>query len=314
MVISEQSSQPQSQARVVIISGLSGSGKSVALHRLEDLGYYAIDNIPAGLLAELLDQLINKDDPLYQHLAIGLDARNKADELAAVPDLIKRLNEKNIQTDILYLTTDTDTLIKRYSETRRKHPLSTGSRSLEDAIELERQLLEPLSDSADIFFDTTRTSVHLLRDLVANRIHTHQAGTLSLLFKSFGFKHSVPVDADYIFDVRCLPNPYWEPSLREYTGLDKPVHQFFQSQSEVNLMLNGIITFLTPWIPAFEKNNRSYLTVAIGCTGGQHRSVYIAEQLAENFRSHYAQVLVRHSELKIQLELETTEKQRFLAL
>ncbi len=301
-------------SRVVIISGLSGSGKSVALHRLEDLGYYAIDNIPAGLLPQLLDQLINKQDPLYQQLAIGLDARNKADELAEVPLLADQLKARGIQTDVLFLTTDSDILLKRYSETRRRHPLSTHERSLEDAIELEKQLLEPISDAADQIFDTTRTTVHELRDMLAQRVHTRLPKTLSLLFKSFGFKHGVPMDADYIFDVRCLPNPYWEPSLRKFTGLDKPVQEFLAQQDLVQNMIRDISSMLRPWIPQFINNNRSYLTVAIGCTGGQHRSVFIAEQLHHQFSQEYTQVLVRHNELKIQMELEATSKERFLAL
>ena len=310
----QQSKISNSDARVVIISGLSGSGKSVALHRLEDLGYYAIDNIPAGLLSQLLDQLINKQDPLYQQLAIGLDARNKADELAEVPKLANELRTKGIQTDVLFLTTDSDILIKRYSETRRRHPLSTENRSLEDAIQLEKNLLQPISDTADKIFDTTRTTIHELRDMLANRIHTRLPRTLSLLFKSFGFKHGVPMDADYVFDVRCLPNPYWEPALRQFTGLDEPVQEFLGQQELVKNMIHDIRLFLNPWIPQFIKNNRSYLTIAIGCTGGQHRSVFIAEQLHKIFSEKYAQVLVRHNELKIQLELDNLTKERFLGL
>jgi len=205
-------------------------------------------------------------------------------------------------------------LLKRYSETRRRHPLSTKNRSLEDAIQLEKKLLEPISDASDKIFDTTRTTIHELRDMLANRVHTRLPKSLSLLFKSFGFKHGVPLDADYVFDVRCLPNPYWEPSLRQFTGLDEPVQAFLGQQELVQNMIKDVSHFLRPWIPQFINNNRSYLTIAIGCTGGQHRSVFIAEQLHSLFSKEYAQVLVRHNELKIQLELESSDKERFLAL
>jgi len=300
--------------RVVIVSGLSGSGKSVALHRLEDLGYYTIDNIPAVLIDDLLTLLISSNEERYQHLAIGLDARNKRADIAAVPEIIAELRKSGIQTDLLYLTTDKDIIIKRYSETRRRHPLSSDKYSLQDAIELEKELLSPVCNTADIIFDTSNTSIHDLRNLIGKRIHSRYPETLSLQFKSFGFKHGVPGDADYMFDVRCLPNPYWEPSLRQYTGLDKPVQEYLGSQVEVQNMIINIADFIRPWIPEFKKNNRSYLTIAIGCTGGQHRSVFIAEQLAQIFQNDYAQVLVRHNELKMQLELDGSSKERFLAL
>ncbi|MBT8140928.1 MAG: RNase adapter RapZ [Gammaproteobacteria bacterium] len=300
--------------RIVIVSGLSGSGKSVALHRLEDLGYYCIDNIPATLLAQLIEQLMHGDDPMYRHLAIGLDARNKRTDLAAIPEQVKDLNARGIQAEILFLTTDDQVLIKRYSESRRRHPLSSNNLSLEDAIDLEREMLAPLSHSADIIFDTTRTSVHDLRDLIAQRVYTRLPGTMSLLFKSFGFKYGVPTDAEYVFDVRCLPNPYWDQNLRQYSGLDQPVIDFLGAQELVLKMQNDITTFLSNWIPQFVRNNRSYLTIAIGCTGGHHRSVYLAERLAEHFSQEYAQVLVRHSELSNQNSLELKTNERFFSI
>ena len=281
--------------RVIIVSGLSGSGKSVALHRLEDLGYYCIDNIPAALLPQLVEQLNLTADPMFQHLAIGLDGRNKRTDLAAIPKFVEDLEKRNIHAEILFLSADNDILIKRYSESRRRHPLSSNKVSLEDAIFLEREMLSPLSNAADILFDTSRTTVHDLRDLLAQRIHTRLPGTMSLLFKSFGFKYGVPVDAEYIFDVRCLPNPYWDQSLRGYSGLDKPVIEFLDSQELVQKMLTDISHFLNNWIPQFVRNNRSYLTIAIGCTGGHHRSVYLSERLAEIFSKQFTQVLVRHS-------------------
>lgn len=300
--------------RIVIVSGLSGSGKSVALHRLEDLGYYCIDNIPAALLPQLIDQLMLSDDPMYRNLAIGLDARNKRTDLAAIPEFIKSLPARNVHAEILFLSTDDEVLIKRYSESRRRHPLSSNAMSLEDAIEHEREMLRPLSNSADILFDTTRTSVHDLRDLIAERVYTRLPGTMSLLFKSFGFKYGVPVDAEYVFDVRCLPNPYWETSLRPYSGLDEPVINFLDEQELVQKMLADITQFLENWIPQFIKNNRSYLTIGIGCTGGHHRSVYLTEKLTKHFSSIYSQVLVRHSELSSQTDLELKTNERFLSI
>jgi UPF0042 nucleotide-binding protein len=312
LVVSDNNKTPI--VRMIIVSGLSGSGKSVALHRLEDLGYYCIDNIPAILLPQLIDQLILTQDPMYQQLAIGLDARNKRIDLAAIPELVEALGKRGVHAEILFLTTDNNILIKRYSESRRRHPLSNNNMSLEDAIVLEREMLAPLSNAADIIFDTTRTSVHDLRDLLAQRVHTRLPGTMSLLFKSFGFKYGVPVDAEYLFDVRCLPNPYWEQSLRQYSGLDQPVIDFLSKQELVIRMEKDISTFLEHWIPQFVRNNRSYLTIGIGCTGGHHRSVYLAEKLAQHFKTHYAQVLVRHSELKHQNSLHFKTNERFLGI
>ncbi len=300
--------------RIIVVSGLSGSGKSVALHRLEDLGYYCIDNMPAALLPQLIEQLNLTADPMYQDLAIGLDGRNKRTDLAAIPKFVEDLEKRNIHAEILFLTTDDEILIKRYSESRRRHPLSSNKISLEDAISLEREMLAPLSNSADILFDTTRTNVHELRDLLAQRIHTRLPGTMSLQFKSFGFKYGVPVDAEYIFDVRCLPNPYWDQSLRSYSGLDQPVINFLDSQEMVQKMLNDISHFLNNWIPEFMRNNRSYLTIAIGCTGGHHRSVYLAERLTEIFSKRFSQVLVRHSELRNQSNLDLQTNEKFLSI
>lgn len=304
----------KNNTRIVIVSGLSGSGKSVALHRLEDIGYFTTDNIPAAMIEDLLNLLLGSNEERNQYIAIGLDARNKRSELSAVPDIIKSLKQSGIHTDLLYLTTDKEIILKRYSETRRRHPLSSEQHSLEDAVELEQSLLAPIRDAADITFDTTNTNVHELRELVAKRIHSRLPETLSLQFKSFGFKHGTPTDADYIFDVRCLPNPYWEPSLRQFSGLDPEIQEYLGSQELVQNMILDITNFLTPWIPEFKKNNRSYLTIAIGCTGGQHRSVYITEQLGKHFSEKYAQVLVRHNELKMQLDFDAHTKEPFLAL
>ena len=283
--------------RLVIVSGLSGSGKSVALHTLEDLDYYCIDNLPIGLLEPFAQQLLDNPSPGQENAAVGIDARNQSHELQHFPEIVRRLRDRGIRCEILYLQADDETLLKRFSETRRKHPLSRADVPLADAIRQERSLLEPISANASLHIDTTRTNIHQLRDLVQERVAGKTDGALSLLFKSFGFKHGVPEDADFVFDVRCLPNPHWEAHLRPQTGLDREVAEYLDAQPMVDGMFDAIRTFLDTWIPCFESENRSYLTVALGCTGGQHRSVYLARRLGEHFRQRYPSVLVRHREL-----------------
>ncbi len=283
--------------KLVIVSGLSGSGKSVALHTLEDLDYYCIDNLPLGLLEPFAQQLLDNPRTSHDNVAVGIDARSLSDELQHFPRILKQLRDRGIHTEILYLQADDGTLLKRFSETRRKHPLGKGNVPLADAIRQERTLLQPISTDASLHIDTTHTNVHQLRDLVQERVGAKTAGTLSLLFKSFGFKHGVPEDADFVFDVRCLPNPHWEPRLRPQTGLDADVAEYLSAQPLVDEMFDELQQFLTTWIPRFESENRSYLTVALGCTGGQHRSVYLAQRLGEHFKARYPSVLVRHREL-----------------
>lgn len=283
--------------KLVIVSGLSGSGKSVALHTLEDLGYYCIDNLPVGLLEAFVQQLLDNPQPGQEEVAVGIDARNQSADLQHFPDILKRLRARGIRAEILYLQADDETLLKRFSETRRRHPLSRGNITLADAIRQERSLLQPISANASLHIDTTHTNVHQLRDLVQERVAAKSDGTLSLLFKSFGFKHGVPEDADFVFDVRCLPNPHWDVRLRPQTGLDQDVVDYLDEQPLVDEMYAEIRRFLDTWIPRFENENRSYLTVALGCTGGQHRSVYLAERLGAHFRTRYPSVLVRHREL-----------------
>ncbi len=283
--------------KLVIVSGLSGSGKSVALHTLEDLDYYCIDNLPLGLLESFTQQLLDNPHTRQDNVAVGIDARSRADDLQQFPQLLKLLRERGIQTEILYLQADDTTLLKRFSETRRKHPLGKGSVPLTDAIRQERTLLQPISANASLHIDTTHTNVHQLRNEVQERVAGKTEGTLSLLFKSFGFKHGVPEDADFVFDVRCLPNPHWDPRLRPQTGLDADVIAYLGAQPLVDEMFEELQHFLVSWIPRFETENRSYLTVALGCTGGQHRSVYLAQRLGDFFRAHYPAVLVRHREL-----------------
>lgn len=282
--------------RLIIVSGLSGSGKSVALHMLEDLGYYCIDNLPAALLGTLAERTVATGDPVYERLAVGVDARNRPDDLRKVPGVVERLRRDGTACEVLFLHANHATLMKRYSETRRKHPLSSDTLALSEAIEQERALLDPIAAAADITLDTSRTSVHELRELVRERLHGSDAAS-SILFRSFGFKSGVPVDADFIFDVRCLPNPYWEKDLKQLTGRDPQVIDWLESHPLVHEMRDQVSAFLERWLPEFEKSSRSYVTIGVGCTGGRHRSVYIVERLAAHFRTLRTHVLVRHDEI-----------------
>ncbi|MEX0901043.1 MAG: RNase adapter RapZ [Gammaproteobacteria bacterium] len=282
--------------RLVIVSGLSGSGKSVALHMLEDLGYYCIDNLPAGLLDTLAEQTVATGDSVYERLAVGIDARNRPRDLRKVPEVVEKLRRGGTACEILFLHANHQTLVKRYSETRRKHPLSTDEMPLDEAIEEERRLLNPIAAAADLTLDSTRTSVHELRELVRDRVHGSGAET-SLLFRSFGFKSGIPGDADFVFDVRCLPNPYWEKGLKRKTGLDAEVVEWLETHPVVADMLRDITAFLDRWLPECERSSRSYITVAVGCTGGCHRSVYLVEKLAAHFGTRMKHVQVRHDEI-----------------
>ncbi len=283
--------------KLILISGLSGAGKSVALHMLEDLGYYCVDNIPAALLRPFVELTITAADKAYEQIAVGVDARNRATDIALLPELVQQLRSESIPCEILFLYCDEDVLFKRYSETRRRHPLSGGATSLRDALAEEEKLLRPVSEAADIVLDTSLTTVHELRELVRERLMGETAAKFSLLFESFGFKHGIPANADFVFDVRCLPNPYWETSLRQFTGLDEPVKKFLAEHDLVEKMIIDIAGFLENWLDICAHGDRSYLTVAIGCTGGRHRSVYVVEKLAQRLRARYSGVLTRHGEL-----------------
>lgn len=278
---------------LIIISGRSGSGKSTALHVLEDLGYYCIDNLPVSLLKPLIEQLSTTNSP--NKVCLSIDARNVADDLALFPKVIADIKEVELQ--IVYLDSTSPTLVNRFSETRRKHPLSNENRDLSESLEYETELLEPLAMMADLSIDTTNLNIHDLRDLIGNRL-TGRKPELALLFQSFAFKSGVPLEADLVFDVRCLPNPHWVTSLRPLTGLDKPVADFLEEHEDVDSMENDIKDFLVSWLPKFEKTNRSYMTVAIGCTGGQHRSVYICNKLFQHFQSQWSNVQFKHRELE----------------
>ena len=285
--------------KLVVISGVSGSGKSTALHVLEDQDYYCIDNLPVGLLPDFALKMSALPGRLGELAAVGIDARNPAVDLSRFPEILGTLKQSGIDCEVLYFDADDEVLLKRFSETRRKHPLSGRSVPLQEAIHHERLLLQPIIERADLFIDTTHLNVHQLRDLIRERIQCDQSSELSILFESFGFKNGIATDADFVFDARCLPNPHWETQLRSLTGLDQPVADFLESQALVETYFEQIKTLMTSWIPAFEADNRSYLTVAIGCTGGQHRSVYLAERLGQHFRQQRDQVIIRHRDLPL---------------
>lgn len=283
--------------RLVIISGLSGSGKSIALHMLEDQGFYCVDNLPVGLLTAFANSISNKSEDQKQNYAVGIDVRNNPQDLKQFPEWLQQLKKSTFDCQTIFLRAQVDTLIKRFSETRRKHPLTSKSTALPEALELELKLLEPVTANADLFIDTTHTSVHQLRELISQRVGNSHSNQMSLVFQSFGFKHGVPNDADFVFDVRCLPNPYWEASLRPMTGRDEPVADFLEQDSRTMDFVSQLKEMLEQWFTCFEKENRSYLTVAIGCTGGQHRSVYVVEKLGAFFKQQHQHIMVRHREL-----------------
>lgn len=283
--------------RLIILSGLSGAGKSIALNSLEDLGFYCIDNLPISLLDEFINQLSDSSSSLGGNLAIGIDARDRSYDFNRVITFIKELNEQGVPAELVFIEADDDILTKRFSETRRKHPLSSDTVPLIDAIREERRILEPLSEHANVHVDTSHTLLHELRDLVRIQIARKDKPGLSLQFLSFGFKHGIPRDADFVFDVRCLPNPHWKKELRPYTGLQEPVAEFLGQQALVLDMIDHIRGFLEHWVPKFEADNRSYLSIAIGCTGGHHRSVFIVKQLSDYFTEKNKTVIVRHRDI-----------------
>ncbi len=284
--------------KLIIISGLSGSGKTVALHTLEDEGLYCVDNFPLGLLPDFTDHILNQKIKIYEDIVVGIDARSGAKDLKCFQQFIDTIKNKNIEVEVVYFHADVNELIKRFSDTRRRHPLTRKGMPLAEAIDIERNLLLPITQIADLTLDTTRTNVHQLRALIKDRIISRPKQELSILIQSFGFKHNTPTDSDFVFDVRCLPNPHWEPELRALTGQDPEVQNFFKKQDDVIDMFSHIRNFMEYWIPKFAEQSRYYLTISIGCTGGQHRSVYIAEQLHQYFRIKYSAVSLRHREME----------------
>jgi len=276
--------------QLVLISGLSGSGKSIALNVLEDAGYYCVDNLPAPLLVELIGHLRMSG---HDHVAVAADMRGGA-SIAALPPQLRQLESEGVTVRFVFLDARDDVLIQRFSETRRRHPMADGVSTLAEAIAGEREALETLSNLGH-HIDTSNIRPNALRTMI-KEFAAMQGGGLTLLFESFGFKYGLPLDADLVFDVRCLPNPYYDPSLRPLTGRDAPVIEFLTAQPEVLRMFDDLSRFISNWLPAYIRDNRSYLTVALGCTGGQHRSVWFAENLAAHFMDK-ARVLVRHRTL-----------------
>jgi len=285
--------------RLIIVSGLSGSGKSVALHTLEDGGFYCVDNLPLSLLPDFTQRMLDQQINIYQSIAVGIDARSGPRDLNNFENIIAEVRKFPIKVEIVFLKAELNTLFKRFSETRRKHPLTNRGIPLFEAIEIENSLLSPVSHEADLTLDTTQTNIHQFRSVIKERLLDQKENSgLSLLFQSFGFKHGSPTDSDFVFDVRCLPNPHWEPELRPLTGQDQGVIEFLQSYEIVDNMFNQIAQFVENWIPEFEAQNRYYLTVSIGCTGGQHRSVYLAETLQTYFKGKRENVSLRHREME----------------
>ncbi len=282
--------------RVVIVSGHSGSGKTSALNILEDIGFTAIDNLPLTLLPQLVEQYQQASNSEQLQLAIGIDVRNLTVDLSQIEPAVAALRSTGTRVEIIFLASDKTELLRRYSETRRKHPLSNSQCSLEQAIDTEQQLLSAVEKFADRYIDTSSLSLHQLREMVKQTVggDPHQ---LAVLIKSFGFKHGVPIDADFVFDLRCLPNPHWKPELRSFSGCDQPVIDFLTSQPEVIAMADDIHAFISRWVPQFSANNRSYLTVAVGCTGGHHRSVFVANRLHRQLGEQFGQVQLLHRDL-----------------
>lgn len=281
--------------RFLIISGRSGSGKTSALHLLEDEGFTCIDNIPVTLLPTLITYISNQKT---RRFALGIDARNLDGDLSKLASILENSSVPSEEYNVVYLDTQTEVLHKRFSETRRKHPLSNEQVGLSEALEKERDILAPIVAISDIIIDTSALNLHDLRSTVKRLVIGASDSNMAVMFTSFGFKHGMPTDADYVFDVRCLPNPHWEPNLRLHSGLEQPVIDYLSTQKPVTKMVEDIYQFINSWLSAFQNNNRSYLTIAIGCTGGMHRSVFISERLKERLKLNYSNVQVRHRDLK----------------
>ena len=283
--------------KLLIVSGLSGSGKSIVLDTLEDCGYYCIDNLPIMLLQDFISHVMLADKTTYEKTAIGIDARNQSESLLFFSESLDTIRSKGIDCEVLFLQAAEDVLLKRYSETRRKHPLTDSDVSLKEAIGIEKNMLKPVLKYADVVIDTTRTHLYQLRELVKKQIEKKNEQYFSVQFQSFGYKHGIPLDADFVFDARCLPNPYWNPDLRGFTGKDQPIISFLENTESARDFFQDVCEFLERWVPRFQDDNRSYLTVAIGCTGGQHRSVYLVEALVRHFKEKALNVIIRHREL-----------------
>lgn len=285
---------------LIIVSGLSGSGKSIALETLEDSGYYCIDNLPISLFEPFIQGARQEAEAgqIYRKVAISIDARSRCESLQQFPETLELATQMGISCQVMFLKAGEESLLKRFSETRRKHPLTDRSRSLTEAITLESALLVPIASRADLVIDTSHTNIHQLRDLIRERIGAKRDHRMSVYCLSFGYKNGIPFDADFTFDARCLPNPHWVPALRPKTGRDPEVSAFLENIPEVWQYLEDMTRFMQTWAPRFASENRSYLTIAVGCTGGQHRSVYLAEALAARLDSEEYDLLVRHRDLR----------------
>lgn len=281
---------------LVIVSGLSGAGKSTVLNALEDMGYYCVDNLPATLLGGFGPH-IRSEPVLYNRVALGVDARAPGFRPEEMPAWLASLRESGLRCHLLYLTADDETLLKRFSETRRRHPLAHGEGgALQASISRERKLLAPVRESADAVLDSSELNIHQLRHLTWKSVSPDTAG-MTVVLQSFGFSHGIPLDADYIFDARSLPNPHWETNLRPLTGRDAAVSEWLAGHDEVDRMGGDIESLLRRWLPGHEASHRSFVTVCIGCTGGRHRSVYLVERLAGKLQDAFADILVHHREL-----------------
>lgn len=298
MSSSQQPPEPIAlKQQLVLLSGLSGSGKTIALHALEDLDYYCVDNLPSGLLQAFIIQIL--DQPLrYQSVAVAIDARDRSQDLGNIPGWLSRLADRGIESKLLFLTADRKTLLQRFSETRRRHPLTGRNVTLPAALDLEREILKPLKTSADFIIDTSDINLHQLRRQIAKLTRHEQSTQMTLVFQSFAFKHGIPQDLDFLFDVRCLPNPHWESQLRSLSGCDRPVIEWLANDDMTTDYLADTSAFLGRWLDKFAASQRSYVTIGIGCTGGQHRSVYLAERLAELLSGKTQKVQVVHRELE----------------
>lgn len=291
----DKKENPHHTSRLVVVSGMSGSGKTIALRALEDFDYYCVDNLPAALMAAFVAEAMAGQQ--HSRLAVGIDVRNRSADLLRVPEILADLALHGVEHELIFLDARDEVLFKRYSDTRRRHPLSTDGMSLNDAIALERKRLKPVATIANRVIDTSDLNVHQLRRLIATELGM-AGGALSLLFESFAYKRGVPADADFVFDARCLPNPHWDARVRPLSGRDAAVREWLEARPEVGQYLREVGDFLTTWLPRFEADNRSYVTICIGCTGGRHRSVYLAERLAERFRATREQVMTFHRELE----------------
>lgn len=284
--------------RLIIVSGRSGSGKSTALDVLEDNDFYCIDNLPAALLPELVEHTLRASEQSPARLAVSIDARNQPQQLEQIDDLLDELKHRHVPFEIVFLDADDRTLLKRFSETRRRHPLTSQDRSLSEALAYEQQLLADLSAAASLHIDTTRLNLYQLGDLIKQRLLDKPASGTAFLLKSFGFKRGLPIEADFVLDVRNLPNPYWVPELRPYSGQQQPVIDYLDQQPEVQEMFTDILGYMKKWLPRIGASNRAYVTIAIGCTGGQHRSVYMVERLAAALRDEINNIQVRHRDAR----------------